>query len=479
MTYSVLLSALFLVPGNELWNTNGHRNGTFVIQLEHGKLNLSIPSGLTVFAGKLYFAADDGEHGVELWSSTGDASGTEMVLDLNTQTGPDDREHKRTRSSNPSHLTVFNGKLYFTADDGVNGVQLWSTTGDRSGTQMVCRIGKGPEGARAGNLIVFNGKLYFTADDGVHGNELWSTTGSRAGTEMVLDLNKVPDDKQSNRTLPSNPANLTVFNNKLYFAADDGIHGVQLWSTTGPSNGTEMVCLIGKGPEGARVGNLVVFNGKLYFTAEDGINGDQLWSTTGHKSGTEMVRLIGKGPRGAVPADLIVFKGQLYFTADDGIHGIELWRTTGDKSGTEMVLDLNKTKGPNSNRTLSSYPSNLTVFNDKLYFSADDGIHGMELWSTTGSENGTELVRDLNPQTDPSDKDCKRTLASNPANLMVFNGKLYFTADDGTNGDQLWSSTGDSNGTEVVRLIDKGPRGATPGELTIFAGKLYFRARGR
>ncbi len=497
----VLFPALFLITavaglGAELWSTTGDRNGTFVIRLESIKLNLSNPSSLTVFAGKLYFAADDGEHGVELWSSTGDANGTEMLLDLNTEKDPDDPKRKRTHSSNPSNLTVFAGKLYFTADDAVNGVQLWSTTGDRNGTEMVRLIGKGPKGAGVGNLRVFNGKLYFTADDGVHGVELWSTTGSRDGTEMVLDLNAVktnPESKTSKRTWSSNPSNLTVFRNKLYFAADDGLHGVELWSTTGDRNGTELVLDVNteKDPDdktrkrtgNANPANLTVFNGKLYFTADDAVNGDQLWSTTGDKNGTEMVRLIGKGPRGAAPTELVVFNGQLYFTADDGVHGIELWRTTGDRNGTEMLLDLNKVradpKNKKSRRTLSSYPSNLTVFNNKLYFAADDGLHGVELWSTTGSENGTELVLDINTEKDADDRDRQRTRSSNPSNLTVFGAKLYFTADDAVNGDQLWTTTGDKNGTELVRLIGKGPRGATPAELTVFGGKLYFTARRR
>ena len=34
--------------------------------------------------------------------------------------------------------------------------------------------------------------LYFTADDGVHGQELWKTNGTAAGTAMVDDINTLP-----------------------------------------------------------------------------------------------------------------------------------------------------------------------------------------------------------------------------------------------------------------------------------------------
>jgi ELWxxDGT repeat protein len=40
------------------------------------------PSGLTDVAGTLFFAADDGTHGQELWKSDGTKSGTVQVRDI-------------------------------------------------------------------------------------------------------------------------------------------------------------------------------------------------------------------------------------------------------------------------------------------------------------------------------------------------------------------------------------------------------------
>ena len=56
-----------------------------------------------------------------------------------------------------------------------------------------------------------------------------------------------------------------------------------------------------------------------------------------------------------------------------------------------MVYDINPSG--------SSDPRYLTVFNDKLYFSAEDGTNGDELWVYDGMNDPT-MVYDINPNTD-------------------------------------------------------------------------------
>ena len=54
-----------------------------------------------------------------------------------------------------------------------------------------------------------------------HGNELWKSDGTDAGTVMVADI--VPG------TGGASPHELTNVNGTLFFFANDGIHGDELW----------------------------------------------------------------------------------------------------------------------------------------------------------------------------------------------------------------------------------------------------------
>src|SRR5215203_7573161 len=65
----------------------------------------------------------------------------------------------------------------------------------------------------------------------------------------------------------------------------------------------------------------------------------------------------------------------------------------GATSGPYLVKNINASGG--------SKPEQLTPMGDNVYFTADDGIHGRELWRTDGTNVGTQLVKDVDP--DPED----------------------------------------------------------------------------
>ena len=83
---------------------------------------------------------------------------------------------------------------------------------------------------------------------------------------------------------------------------------------------------------------------------------------------------INPGPWGSIPDGLVVAGGVAYFNAYDGQHGMELWRSDGTRNGTFRIGEIN----PGAH---SANPQELTVAGPRLFFNADDGAHGFEPWA--------------------------------------------------------------------------------------------------
>ena len=373
----------------------------------------------------------------------------------------------------PSDLTEFNDKLYFMSRiSGIAGRRLLVSDGTTEGTSIVADIMPDIRNF-PGSLIEFNDKLYFSANDGESGKELWVSDGTQEGTNLVADININPvsnnssySSSSSSSSYGSSPSRFIEFNDKLYFSANDGENGTELWVSNGTAEGTNLVADINPGINGSSPGisffkSFIEFNGKLYFPAYDEENGIELWVSDGTAEGTNLFADLSPARYGSSPSVLIEFNDKLYFSANDGENGSELWVSDGTREGTNLFADLNPGR-------IGSYPSQFIEFNNKLYFSARDQENGSELWVSDGTVEGTNLVADIDPG----------PYGSNLQGLTEFNGKLYFSANDGENGRELWVSDGTSEGTNIV--TDMNPRGfddyfATYNrELAVVGDQLFF-----
>ena len=172
---------------------------------------------MTNVNGTLFFTANDGTHGYELWKSDGTSTGTVMVSDI----------YPGSASSLPNHLTTMGSTLCFSANDGTNGTQLWKSDGTAAGTVMVCDINPGG-GSTPTNLTVVNGTLYFAATTSTYGNEFWQSDGTSGGTVQVQDIYAGSPS--------SNPTNLAVDGSALFLTATDATHSSRLWTLSGSSS---------------------------------------------------------------------------------------------------------------------------------------------------------------------------------------------------------------------------------------------------
>ena len=94
----------------------------------------------------------------------------------------------------------------------------------------------------------------------------------------------------------------------------------------------------------------------MFFTADDGTRGTELWATDGTPAGTRLVEDIQPGDASSAPEGLAAVGDTLYFSADDGTHGRELWRSDGTAAGTEMLVDL-RSGGPDADGSAARWPS--------------------------------------------------------------------------------------------------------------------------
>jgi ELWxxDGT repeat protein len=377
----------------------------------------SSPEELTDVNGTLYFAASDGTHGDELWQSDGTEAGTTMVLDINDTDG-----------SSPEYLTNVNGTLFFAADDGERGEELWMST--RYGTEIVKDIWEGPSTSYLSELVNVDGTLFFCANEGSAGEELWRSDGTDSGTQRVKDINPGPDE-----SCWRGSSYFTAVNDTLFFAADNGSDGWELWKSDGTPGGTVMVENInGSGDSDPEF--LAAVGGTLFFSANDGSKGWELWKSDGTPEGTLMVKDIWTGPNSSAPGSLTAVNGTLFFTANDGTNGQELWKSDGTPAGTVMVKNIHDDG--------DSDPEWLVDVNGTLFFAANDGSLGHELWKSDGTPGGTVMVKDIDEGSPNSD----------PQNLVNMDGTLVFIASDATHGYELWRSDGTPEGTALVDEIN-------------------------
>ena len=101
-----------------------------------------------------------------------------------------------------------------------------------------------------------------------------------------------------------------------------------------------------------------------------------------------------------------------------------------------MFKDIN----PNG----SSFPNQLIKYNGLLYFKADNGTNGFELWVTDGTSAGTQVIQPaVSPNNDP--------LAIKPF-FTIFDGSLYFSANYDSNGQELWKLTTPNMSVKTEKL---------------------------
>src|SRR5215212_4027587 len=204
----------------------------------------------------------------------------------------------------------------------------------------------------------------------------------------------------------------------------------------------------------------------IFFAAITASKGEELWKSDGTKSGTKIVKDIVPGPGDSGPEDIVSTAPRTtFFRAWDKKHGEELWKTDGTAKGTKLIKDINPDLPPGARCKQGdcgipkgwSHPDTVTVMGKQVFFAADDGKHGVELWKSDGTAKGTTLVKDINTvkgNSNPNDKGDAINRSAEVEKLFVVGKTLYFRASDGKHGVELWKTDGTNKGTKLVKDIN-------------------------
>lgn len=362
--------------GRELWTSDGTEAGTLRVKDIKPGPGGSDPRELTVAGALLFFSADDGVTGNELWVTDGTGAGTRRVKNIKAGAG----------GSFPGSLTLVGNRIFFFAGGNSGRLELWQSDGTPTGTT---RIKVFFEGASLdGGETAFQGSLYFALDqcggDVCAGLGLWKSDGTESGTQHFYSPGGADDDA-------SYPMEITKAGPRLYWVAEG-----QLYRTNGTQASTKLLGDVA-GASLTNVGGTLFFSGYVQPERDDD---DGLWKSNGTQASTTLVKQF------ANPHFLTRVAGRLFFRNWAGVEK-SLWVSDGTTAGTESLVAVHET----------SRMDQLINVGGALYLIVDE-----DLWTSDGTVGGTEYVADVD----------------NAMRLTAAGGTLYFTADDGTNGRELW-----------------------------------------
>lgn len=394
----------------------------------------SDPQELTTTGKEVFFTADDGVHGRELWYVR-PGSPPRRVADC----------AKDFTATNPHALfATSDNALYFSAETPDTGPELFRC-GNPGEPWMVVSLVRdivtGPMGSDPQCIANQWPMTLFYATTPQYGRELWSTLGSAQHTAIVKDLFRGPQGSE-----PYGAPRAAVGPDCVWFIAyvraDTGLHLCQYHFST---NSIRDVAKVSE-----NCAAMAVLGDRLIFAQTDQQHGSELWICYPNNGKPQLLTDIVPGPGSSDPTEFCVLGKRLLFQANTPKTGAELWITDGTAGGTKLLRDIRP--GPKGSK-----PFGFRAGDKFAFFRADDGLHGRELWATDGTPGGTSMVADVNPGPAPS----------GPYNLAPGERYTAFSANDGVHGEELWLTKFDAGKWQVklVKDLYPGRKGAEPTDL--------------
>ncbi|MCA8973258.1 MAG: hypothetical protein KDC98_00985 [Planctomycetes bacterium] len=418
--------------GTELWQYDGNQPPARLVDINRAGPGLLFDTGVETVAvhDRMYYVAADELHGAELWSSDGTAAGTNQleltpgassefnVADVALarlgdraafvslhQAGITDGTLANTvtvHAGQHSRCKVYRDEIYF-----LGGDYLFHSDGTALGT-VALRFPL----FNLGDFEVLPNRIVLLGSYGVYGAD---------GAGVLEQLFSPGADPTLHR----------ISDGKVVITSSNGIH-----VTDGTLAGTRQLAILGASYRKDATGG-----GIAYIMATTVLSGAGIWQSDGTLAGTYMAAPV---PLGMVVDELVATDRELFVVARTDPLGRELWRL--DRQNSQLVLVADFAPGIYSG-VLTAAPLGV---GDLVLVAAGDAATGIEPYVTDGTPAGTFLLGDIH--VGPG--------SSNPNLLGVANDTVFFLADDGVHGNELWSIPLASTGAAVLQNIGTGCPGA-------------------
>lgn len=309
-------------------------------------------------------------------------------------------------SSDLKNLCIYNNKIYFQAYLPLTGKELYAYDPSTGTASIVKDLYPGVSDGYASYLKVFNGELFFSARSVDNKFEMYSYNSN---TNIVT--------KRTNISLGYSywdiqPSEQTIIGNTMYFLAcpTSGTisDGMELFSMDTNFNVTKLTSYqypISHGWTENPSNSLGVLNNKIFFMAKDANIGQDFCSYDIATGAVNVLKHMNNvSPSNGYQSEFITYRNKLYFTGDDSVHGMEIWVYDG-VNPPALFKDI-------FSGLSSSSPYSLRLYNDRVYFSATTFANVKELMIigdtlVTTSVNAVNINDDVNVYPNPASDNVK------------------------------------------------------------------------
>ncbi len=354
-------------------------------------------------------------------------------------------------------------------DSGVHFGRLWfrnfSSIALTDGTALGTTLIEGVRPETRGPECVFerNGAAYFVGFDPSSSAdvEIYRTDGTTVGTAPVTDLSTSSSRGMIDDCFPG-------FHQ--FAAAGSGIAFVSFNTTVGSelsfldaNDDVTLVADIRSGPASSDPGDLVTIGSRVIFDADDGIFGREVWVSDGSGQGTFRLADINPGVAASAPRDFTREGNRLFFTAEEPTTGRELYVTDGTIAGTRRVTDLFTGTGS----AFGGYDAEITAANGKVYFRAIGSADpGCSLFESDGTAAGTRCAYNS-----------ASVVLGPPARIEVAdNGAVIFSAWRASDGEEIRVLFNGVLATLTGGDVAPGPASSAPQSILVAGNDVFFRA---